>query len=146
MPTYAFRRANGHVWAQVRGAFAELVPGPSWCSLATSNSCSAWRAIPCSRQRWITRRSHKCLHAGFVSEEVFQNKMEEVDKHCNSHPQGGTGRLWKIVLQQHPAARCTDQLMLNFLEWIRFHQPSRDLLTNFFHGRHMSRDLDWCVA
>ena len=84
-----------------------------------------------------------CFRSSFSKQN---RKQKEVDNHCNSHPHAGTGRLRKIVLQQHPAARCTDQVMLNFLEWIRFHQPSRDLLTNFFHGRHMSRDLDRCVA
>ena len=36
--------------------------------------------------------------------------------------------------------------MLSFLERVGFHQPSLDLLTNFFARRRLSRDQDVCVA
>ena len=55
------------------------------------------------------------------------------------------GLLKKIVLQQHAAARCTDGRMLDFLNYIRCHQPSRALLENFFHGRKLRNDPDAAV-
>ena len=51
------------------------------------------------------------------------------------------GRVRKVQLQQHAAARCTDAKMLDFLNWIRTHQPSRAWLLNFFDGRKWSRTL-----
>ena len=56
------------------------------------------------------------------------------------------GRVRKVQLQQHAAARYTDERMPDFLNWIRTHQPSRALLLNFFDGRKLSRTLDGAVA
>ena len=53
--------------------------------------------------------------------------------------------LKKITLQQHAAARCTDERMLNFLTWIRCHQPSKALLQNFFTHRTLPKDLCYFV-
>ena len=55
------------------------------------------------------------------------------------------GRLKKVVLQQHAAARSTDPEMLEFLAHARVHQPSRRCLEWFFHGRCFSKDLDRAV-
>ena len=55
------------------------------------------------------------------------------------------GRLQRIELQQHEAARSNDPEMLAFLAWARVHQPSRNCLENFFHGRRLSRDKDAAV-
>lgn len=54
----------------------------------------------------------------------------------------GGGGLRRIDIQQHAAARCTDELMLNFLRYIRTHPPSRALLRNFLLRRQLPKDLD----
>ena len=66
--------------------------------------------------------------------------QEALDRNIES------GRLRKIVLEQHATARCTDGKMLDFLNWIRTHQPSRALLVNFFNGRKLSRSLERAVS
>ena len=59
--------------------------------------------------------------------------------------QEAAGRLRKVELQQHAAARSTDPYMLNFLVHARVHQPSRRCLEEFFAGRRLPRDLDMAV-
>ena len=59
--------------------------------------------------------------------------------------QEAAGRLRKVELQQHAAARSTDPYMLNFLAHARVHQPSRRCLEEFFAGRRLPRDLDMAV-
>ena len=55
------------------------------------------------------------------------------------------GRLHKIELQQHAAARSTDPAMLEFLAHARVHQPSRRTLENFFRGRRLPQDAQQAV-
>ena len=48
------------------------------------------------------------------------------------------GHLKHIRLQQHEAARTTDSDLLDFLNHVRQHQPSRACLRNCFQERQMS--------
>ena len=65
--------------------------------------------------------------------------------HQDLQREEAAGQLRRIELQQHAAARSNDPEMLAFLAWARVHQPSRNCLENFFHGRRLSRDKDEAV-
>ena len=39
----------------------------------------------------------------------------------------------------------TDRGPLDFLKVVRVRQPSKEVVTEFFAGRHWGHDLDWCV-
>ena len=55
------------------------------------------------------------------------------------------GRLHRVELQQHAAARSNDPDMLRFLHHARVHQPTRHVLSRFFEGRRLPKDLNACA-
>ena len=61
------------------------------------------------------------------------------------HQQVSAGALKCITLQQHPAARCADPELLDFLNHVRVHQPSRQHINDFFHNRRLEGNLDTAV-
>ena len=90
---------------------------------------------------------HPCPFVVFVGD--FQQLQPVHGEHAlyqDLRKEEAAGRLRKITLQQHAAARSTDPGMLAFLTHARVHQPSRPTLENFFAGRRLSRDLQAAVA
>ena len=87
-----------------------------------------------------------CPFIVFVGDfQQLQPIFGEHALHRDLQRQEAAGRLRKVELQQHAAARSTDPDMLNFLVHARVHQPSLRCLKDFFEGRRLNRDLDTAV-
>ena len=59
---------------------------------------------------------------------------------------GGRGAFILFELYVLMMQYCTDPLMLDFLDYIRQHQPSRALLANFFRGKMLHKDSQRAVS
>ena len=56
------------------------------------------------------------------------------------------GGLRRIELLQHEFARCRDNVMIEFLNWIRFHQPSMSTLLWFFGKNGFMPKSPWAAT
>ena len=61
------------------------------------------------------------------------------------HQEVSSGSLKRITLQQHAAARCADPELLDFLNDVRVHQPTRQRINDFFCNRRLEGNLDVAV-